>query len=407
MLGSGTQLDPFIIQSPQDLQNMNNNLTAYYELGNDIDMSTFGNFIPIGKVNPYFTGYFDGKGYTITNLTINDNTNYAGLFALVNNANSYIRNVKVENASVSNTTFNASILVSYLAIGTVENCTVSGTVTGVDYVAGLIGHAYTNTLVKNCNSFANVVGNKYLGGLIGMNRGIVENSYSTGTVSSGTYRGGLIGYNIGTVTSSYWDTQTSGVTTSAGGTGKTTAEMKTQSTYINWDFTNTWGINNDYPFLKVFGTPQVIKQETRNVLSYLNPIDSQLNKAKRKNILTTNNINQIYSSVSRSKRSLYNANSFTLPINTSVQKSTRSVKTGNFNIVTYISPIISKVERKSKTYKILTGYINNLNSNISVKYPVKIINAYSQIIENCSQSQIIENKSISNKIENPSMLEVV
>lgn len=407
MLGSGTQLDPYIIQTPQDLQNMNNNLTAYYELGIDIDMSTFGNFIPIGKVSPYFTGFFDGKGYTISNLTINDNTNYAGLFALVNNANSYIRNVKVENASVSNTTFNASILVSYLAIGTVENCTVSGTVTGVDYVAGLIGHAYTNTLVKNCNSFANVTGNKYLGGFIGMNRGTVENSYSTGTVSNGTYRGGFIGYNIGTVTNSYWDTQTSGVTTSAGGTGKTTAEMKTQSTYTNWDFTNTWGINNDYPFLKVFGTPQVIKQETREIISYLNPINSQLNKAKKKNILNTNNIKQITSSVSRSKRSLYNTNSFIYPIYSSVTRSTRSVKTVNFNVVTYINPINSKVERKVKGYKIFTGYINKINSDISVKYPVKIINAYCQIIENCSQSHIITNKTNSSIIENPSMLEVV
>lgn len=58
-----------------------------------------------------------------------------------------------------------------------------------------------------------------------------------------------------TVTNSYWDTQTSGQATSAGGTGKTTAQMKSQSTFTGWDFLHIWSIraavNNGYPFFGV------------------------------------------------------------------------------------------------------------------------------------------------------------
>jgi len=97
--------------------------------------------------------------------------------------------------------------------------------------------------------------------------GIISNSYATGSVSaSGTeYRpgvgGGLVGENQGEVTDSFWDTQTSGQITSNGGTGKTTAEMQTESTFTDasWDFVaesvngteDIWKINEgvDYPRL--------------------------------------------------------------------------------------------------------------------------------------------------------------
>ena len=65
--------------------------------------------------------------------------------------------------------------------------------------------------------------------------------------------GGLVGdnYGVGPIVSSYWDTQTSGLATSYGGTGKTTAEMKQQATFAGWDFVNTWGITEGatYPFI--------------------------------------------------------------------------------------------------------------------------------------------------------------
>jgi hypothetical protein len=63
-------------------------------------------------------------------------------------------------------------------------------------------------------------------------------------VTGNTLVGGLIGRNyVATVTSSYWDTQTSGQATSAGGTGKTTAQMMNRSTFVGWDFATIWNNN--------------------------------------------------------------------------------------------------------------------------------------------------------------------
>jgi len=108
----------------------------------------------------------------------------------------------------------------------------------------LVGNNDTGTTVTNSYSTANVsgIGDSYsAGGLVGQIEigATVTNSYSTGSVSGLYYVGGLIGYNSGaTVTASFWDTQTSGQAISAGGTGKTTAEMQTQTTFTDagWDF---------------------------------------------------------------------------------------------------------------------------------------------------------------------------
>ena len=64
--------------------------------------------------------------------------------------------------------------------------------------------------------------------------------------------GGLVGVDSGVISNSFWDTQGSGQSTSAGGTGKTTSQMKQQATFTGWDFTDTWGIfeNKTYPLLK-------------------------------------------------------------------------------------------------------------------------------------------------------------
>jgi hypothetical protein len=102
-----------------------------------------------------------------------------------------------------------------------------------------------------------------VGGLAGciLYRGRIERSYSTGAVSgtNATNLGGLLGNrgtggNAGVIEFSYWDTQTSGQSSSAGGTGMTTAEMKVEANFVGFDFTNTWNIdgstNNGYPFLR-------------------------------------------------------------------------------------------------------------------------------------------------------------
>jgi hypothetical protein len=160
--------------------------------------------------------------------------------------------------------------------GTVSNSSCTGRVTGNDYVGGLVGYNGASgfpAIVTNSYSSANVTGNKYVGGLVGENGFLwtdvdedstVSNSYSAGNVTGDEYVGGLAGWNHGgAATNSSWDTQTSGQSTSAGGTGKTTAEMKNIATFrdAGWniiavglnetDSVYIWNIVDDetYPFL--------------------------------------------------------------------------------------------------------------------------------------------------------------
>jgi len=99
-----------------------------------------------------------------------------------------------------------------------------------------------------------VVGKTDTGGLVGYaNDSNIRDSYVTGTVSgAGYYTGGLVGSAYkSSVTNSYWDTSTTGQDKSAGGTGKSTEEMKRQETYKDWDFDEIWQIwqiNDGIPY---------------------------------------------------------------------------------------------------------------------------------------------------------------
>jgi len=115
--------------------------------------------------------------------------------------------------------------------GTVSNSYSTSDVVGETWdVAGLVGFNVGN--VRNSYSTGSVTGSKYVGGVVGNNWGNVSYSYSTGTVTGNEEVGGLVGRNLvgsnieGTVSNSFWNTETSGQGSSAGGTGKTTAEMK-------------------------------------------------------------------------------------------------------------------------------------------------------------------------------------
>jgi hypothetical protein len=148
---------------------------------------------------------------------------------------------------------------------TVTHCYSTGAVSGQHNVGGLVG--YNADHVANCYSTSAVVGTGVaVGGLVGGNTrsANVSDCYSTGAVSGdGWYVGGLVGDNIGDVivTHCFWNMQTSGQPTSAGGTGKTTAEMQMETIFTDagWDFVgetangteDIWWIleGKDYPRL--------------------------------------------------------------------------------------------------------------------------------------------------------------
>ena len=264
-----------------DLQGMQGNLSRNYVLGSDIVASATSSwnsnagFAPVGNSSTNFTGIFDGLGHTITGLTINrSGTSYVGLFGYADNA--YIRNVGLVGGSVTGA-YHVGGLVGYNYSGSITNSYNTGSVSGGNFVGGLVGYNYSGS-ITNSYSTGLVSGEEQVGGLVGYNIiGSITNSYSTGSVTGLSYVGGLVGENdSGAVTGSFWDKETSGQTSSSGGTGKTTEEMQTLSTFSAWSIDDEGGTSSiwriydgyTYPLLRCF-----LKSATATVGSYTKVYD--------------------------------------------------------------------------------------------------------------------------------------
>ncbi len=162
-------------------------------------------------------------------------------------------------------------------IGTINSSYATGSVSGNTCVGGLVGYNFNYATINNSYASGSVSGAQGVGGLVGVNRDSSEinKSYSIGSVSGTNFLGGLVGFNYpdATVSNSLWDTETSNQSTSSGGTGKTTAEMKTESTYTDagWDFTTIWemiGVN--YPRLQDNPDPTLPVTLSSFTVQYLN-----------------------------------------------------------------------------------------------------------------------------------------
>jgi hypothetical protein len=259
------------------LQGMKNNLTGKYALGADVDASATSGwnagsgFDPIGH---NFSGGFAGLGHVISGLVINrPGSSNVGLFARVNTDGAFVRDLGLRGHTIVGHSYTGGLVGQNW--GTILNCYSIGDITAIysdswDNVGGLVGSSYAG-LIKNSYSGGTVTGNDMVGGLVGNSSAglphltwignTISNSYSTALVNGNTNVGGLIGSESGsTISDSYWDTQASGQATSAGGTGKTTAEMKQQATYANWDFDKVWTIDegNGYPDLRGLAVPPVL-----------------------------------------------------------------------------------------------------------------------------------------------------
>jgi hypothetical protein len=187
---------------------------------------------------------------------------------------SAITNVNVINsANFYGSTF-AGGLVGYSGQGTISNSISKGTITNAGstfyaYTGGLVGEADNTSILTSYSTSSiieNISNNISVGGLVGhydtYNSPILSQSYAAGhiqligTPTPGTFVGGLIGNVFGNITAndSYWDKQTTGQLHSIGSpdsNGEKTSQMQTQSTYLNWDFTNTWRFTQmEYPQLQ-------------------------------------------------------------------------------------------------------------------------------------------------------------
>jgi hypothetical protein len=280
----------------------------HFKLMGDIDLADYtgadiniiGQYTSYDNNNP-FTGVFDGNDCTISNFTRTSySSDYIGLFGYVTGTIKNLGLIKpnvdagVGNrvGSLAGTLLNGTIIDCYAKgavvsggtyvgglvgfnTGIVTKCSSTGSVSGDAYVGGLVGQigdgkvtmCYSTASVSgnrnvggltgktsneaseatHCYATGSVTGDRYVGGVAGqVERGAVYKCYSVGSVSGNRDVGGITGYirAMGRVVHSFWDTQTSGQSTSAGGTGKTTVEMQLVSTFTSsgWDFWNTWTI---------------------------------------------------------------------------------------------------------------------------------------------------------------------
>ena len=190
-------------------------------------------------------------------------TNAQGTVYATNNMAGGLAGVSLDNADIENSEADVEVTATAQAGGLVGKngqhssilaSSAKGNVVCSDSMAGgLVGYNTYYGTIENCYATGNVEGDSKTGGLIGSNESSVLTSYSTGTVTGNNNTGGLIGDdNGGSVSDAFWDKETSGLTSSAAGTGKTTAEMKDVATFTDintagldsaWDFVNN--PNND------------------------------------------------------------------------------------------------------------------------------------------------------------------
>lgn len=232
LVGLGTALDPYNISTCCQLQAMQNSLSSYYQLTQDIDCTYEtqnptgylynggAGFAPIApSFGTAFKGTFDGRNYTISGLYINRDTDYTALFGNTENP-AIIKNVGLVDVNITGGVWNTGALIAQdfywqpTSLGAkVENCYSTGIVEGTNNVGGLVG-SYSGTM-KNCYSTVNVTAGIRTGGLVGLNSGTIIDSYATGSVS-GSDAGGLVGKNLqGIITSSF----ATGVVTGPGNKG--------------------------------------------------------------------------------------------------------------------------------------------------------------------------------------------
>lgn len=212
--GDGTTQSPYIIMDDHDLQSINADLSAHYELGQNINATRTdewndgAGFEPIGNAENKFMGSIDGVEYNIRGLSINrENTSYIGLFGHTESAE--ISNIILRNNEIKGQSEVGS-LVGLNENSNIIDSNVDGYVFGEGNfrIGGLVGYNRGNSMIINSYAETVVVGNNNnVGGLVGKNENsIIKESYALGDIEGDNNNiGGLVGANVlnGEVKNSY------------------------------------------------------------------------------------------------------------------------------------------------------------------------------------------------------------
>lgn len=220
--GTGTAEDPYLISDASQLRwfasqvNDNGKNSICAQLTNDIDLNNV-EWTPIGKNSSYpYKGTFDGQYHEIKNLKIDSASSDQALFGYVNGGT--VKNLTV-SGSVKGAGYTAGIIGQLAGASSVENCVNKANITGSTNVGGIIGRVETSSAktVNACANFGEITGSSYVGGLVGNLYYAIslKNSYNRGNVTvttSSGYAGGIAGgvedsaasatncYTTGTVT---------------------------------------------------------------------------------------------------------------------------------------------------------------------------------------------------------------
>lgn len=285
--GSGTEADPWLIRTPQNLDSLRyylgaDNADKYYRQIADIDLgfapwNVGEGWEPIGTVTDslFFYGNYNGDGNKINNLTINKpDSFYIGLFGAVHDA--LLENMTITDVSIIGYVYVGALVgLNWNYNGLISNSYSTGDITALGLAGGIVGgYSYqdiynSSESLKITNSYSkcNIVASSAMGGMVG-SCGLfssITNSYSTGKVTD-IEGNTAFGFTSGTIynfsSGNYFDIETSECLASNSGDqiiakGKTTYEMTHYGAdiYFNWNFNNTWaedifGINDGYPVLQ-------------------------------------------------------------------------------------------------------------------------------------------------------------
>lgn len=200
--GSGTQADPYIIKTGEQLAFLAQQVNAgtnysgvYFKLSNSINLAGKP-WTPIGNLTPQFKGKFDGNGNSIYGLKVDSESNFAGLFGYAG-AGSEISNLSVIKADIATSQFYAGAICGYLNSGTISNCSVvGGSVSAVvTRSGGICGQSSGSAKIEKCSvSSTSISASSIAGGICGEISGSLESCKGTDlTIAAKSWVGGITG----------------------------------------------------------------------------------------------------------------------------------------------------------------------------------------------------------------------
>jgi hypothetical protein len=211
--GTGTETDPYIVATAEDLLEIairvntgtegsstifpNGNMgysNQYFLVTNDLNLSAYNPWPMIGIPSvAIFYGNFDGGGHIISDLTLNASGNQ-GLFAVAGNF-AVIHGIKVKDSNIHNGNYYTGAVVGAAGENTtIYDCHNYCDITSVAYYTGGIAGASWGT-IYNCTNTGNIVGVDFCGGIVGDFYGTIYNCVNTGNITGSTSLGGIIGYS--------------------------------------------------------------------------------------------------------------------------------------------------------------------------------------------------------------------